>query len=292
MLDGWAADLDSVEVRSLPAPAPESLPGVLGEEAINRLRAARAEAEPTPEEMARKAYPLGQSGRDGDWARRGFAEGVSAARAHRGSEKAALAVALGAARTEAAALRADLAAVTREADRLRHGQDIEGDHVCPGEIEADKLRGRMAEARKHLTAAKRQLYFFGVARPHLHDAALEIESALAALTREPVESPRPPAPDGICSRCGMALVCSKACWEAPAAESPEPTPEEMAAELYPPTICQEAWAVVQRDRAFNIAVEAIRAERARRTTSLVEPAADGDPFGREAATERGTGRRT
>ncbi len=37
-------------------------------------------------------------------------------------------------RAEAMELRADLVALQREADRLRHGEAIEGDFVCPGEF--------------------------------------------------------------------------------------------------------------------------------------------------------------
>ena len=60
-------------------------------------------------------------------------------------------------------LTADLAASERVADRLRHGQDIEGDHVCPGDVRADKAEmeikrlravfGRLAELARDAARA-------------------------------------------------------------------------------------------------------------------------------------------
>lgn len=47
-------------------------------------------------------------------------------------------------RAWALSLRASLAATLREADRLRHGQEIEGDFVCPNEVRAEQAE---AEAR-------------------------------------------------------------------------------------------------------------------------------------------------
>ena len=41
---------------------------------------------------------------------------------------------------------ADLAASVREAERLRHGQAIEGDYVCPNALERDRLREEVAQA--------------------------------------------------------------------------------------------------------------------------------------------------
>jgi hypothetical protein len=43
-----------------------------------------------------------------------------------------------------AKVRRDLAAVTQEADRLRHGLAIEGDHVCPNVLLADEAERRLA----------------------------------------------------------------------------------------------------------------------------------------------------
>lgn len=137
-------------------------------------------------------------------------------------------------------LRADLAAVTREADRLRHGQGVEGDHVCPADLRADRaekeverLREQAAEAWAALTSTP--IATLDIGRDSTPDE--RIAAALAALTREP------------------------------AAESPEPTPEEddapssqdMARDLYP-----SEGADPHRVR-YCAALAGIRAERARRT---------------------------
>lgn len=124
-----------------------------------------------------------------------------------------------------------------DAERLREAADLDAIARQRLEDRLDGLRGQMAEARKHLTETKRQLYFFGVARPHLHNAALEIESALAALAREPTP------------------------------ESPGPTPEEMAEALSQPDALPLGSYATPRDMIAAV----IRAERARRSTSPVEP---------------------
>lgn len=44
------------------------------------------------------------------------------------------------------ALHKSLAAAVREADRLRHGVPVEGDYVCPSDLERDTLRAALTEA--------------------------------------------------------------------------------------------------------------------------------------------------
>jgi hypothetical protein len=49
----------------------------------------------------------------------------------------------------ALSLSVNLSAALREADRLRHGQDVEGDHVCPNEMRADRAE-KLAAAERAL----------------------------------------------------------------------------------------------------------------------------------------------
>lgn len=84
-----------------------------------------------------------------------------------------------------AALIRDLAAARREADRLRHGQDIEGDHVCPADLRADAAEKDRDSARAETDAL----------RGHVVVALDAARGAADALKRvmDPTELPAPQA---------------------------------------------------------------------------------------------------
>lgn len=72
-------------------------------------------------------------------------------RSHRAA-RAMLSNAMG----EMLTLRANLAASERSADRLRHGQGIEGDHVCPADLRADDAETRACALLLRVEAAERE----------------------------------------------------------------------------------------------------------------------------------------
>lgn len=72
-------------------------------------------------------------------------------RSHRAA-RAMLSNAMG----EMLTLRANLAASERSADRLRHGQDIEGDHVCPADLRADDAETRACALLLRAESAERE----------------------------------------------------------------------------------------------------------------------------------------
>ncbi len=59
-------------------------------------------------------------------------------------------------------------------------------------------------------------------------------------------------------------------------------PAVVAAELYPPTISQEAWALVQRERSLKAATDAIHADRAQIVAALLDAVGEGSGPGPRA----------
>ena len=86
-------------------------------------------------------------------------------------------------------------AATREADRLRHGQDIEGDHVCPDALRADAERARAEKAEAALAAWTRAAFEVALDGPEylaprllaLVERAKAAETPRDAAEREVVE---------------------------------------------------------------------------------------------------------